>query len=63
MLTRRTFLGGIGAAGIVGCRSLDERVARDYYFPAKIARSERPPLWDDIVRDNSGRHVAFHFNK
>lgn len=40
-----------------------EYVARDYYFPEKIAQAERPPLWDDIVRDNSGRRVLFPFRK
>lgn len=40
-----------------------EFVARDYYFPRKIPREERPPLWDDIVRDNSSRRVNFPFNK
>ena len=40
-----------------------EYVARDYYFPEMVAKSERPPLWDDIVRDNTGRRVAFPFAK
>ena len=40
-----------------------EYVARDYYFPEKVAAAERPPLWDDIVRDNTGRRVAFPFKK
>ncbi len=49
-------------------RSLPDRVelkyvARDYYFPRMVAAEERPPLWDDIVRDNSSRRVAFPFTK
>ena len=40
-----------------------EYVARDYYFPEKVPAAERPPLWDDIVRDNTGRRVAFPFKK
>lgn len=44
-------------------RAVLEYVARDYYFPEKVAQSERPPLWDDIVRDNSGRRVTFPFRK
>ena len=38
-------------------------VARDYFFPRKLADDERPPLWDDIVRDNTGRKVSFPFKK
>lgn len=49
-------------------RSLPDRaelkyVARDYYFPRMVATEERPPLWDDIVRDNSSRKVTFPFKK
>lgn len=49
-------------------RSLPDRaefkyVARDYYFPRMVAAAERPPLWDDIVRDNSSRKVVFPFKK
>ncbi len=49
-------------------RSLPDRaelkyVARDYYFPAKVADADRLPLWDDIVRDNTGRRVSFPFVK
>ena len=40
-----------------------EYVARDYYFPEMLAKADRPPLWDDIVRDNTGRRVAFPFAK
>ena len=40
-----------------------EYVARDYYFPEKVPPAERPPLWDDIVRDNTGRRVTFPFKK
>ncbi len=38
-------------------------VAKDYYFPRPISTDKRPPLWDDIVRDNSSRRVFFPFAK
>ena len=38
-------------------------VARDYYFPLPVPKDARPPLWDDIVRDNSSRVVSFPFKK
>ena len=55
--------------GYAFLRSLPDRaelefVARDYFFPRMLAANEfRPPLWDDIVRDNSGRKVTFPFVK
>ena len=38
-------------------------VARDYYFPCEVPAAERPPLWNDIVRDNHARTVRFPFSK
>ena len=55
--------------GYAYLRSLPDRaelkfVARDYFFPRQLAANEeRPPLWDDIVRDNTGRRVSFPFRK
>lgn len=37
--------------------------ARDYYFPKPLEDAARPPLWDDIVRDNASRRVVFPFRK
>ena len=34
-------------------------VAKDYYFPTKLPAAERPPLWDELVRDHLGRKIVF----
>lgn len=61
---------GIGSFGIdrdVGYAIIDmtpevatlKIIARDYYFPVKKPQAERPPLWDELVRDHLGRKVVF----
>lgn len=40
-----------------------EYVAKDWYLPRPVPKSERPPLWDDLLRDNIGRKVVFPFAK
>lgn len=63
---------GIGAFAIdrdIGYAVMDMKpvgaslkmVAKDYYFPVKLPRSERPKVWDAIVHDNQGRKIHFPF--
>ena len=61
---------GIGSFGIdrdVGYAVMDvssesavlKVVAKDYYFPVKRPQTERPRLWDELVRDHAGRTFTF----
>lgn len=34
-------------------------VAKDFCFPAKVPAAERPPVWDEFVRDHLGRKVVY----
>lgn len=63
---------GIGSFGIdrdVGYAIFDgERdratvsiIAKDYYFPMKVPTENRPPLWDELVRDHVGRKIVFPY--
>ena len=65
---------GIGSFGIdrdVGYAVMDiapdgaemRIVAKDYYFPAKLPREQRPRLWDELVRDYDGRIVRIPFER
>jgi len=67
-LTLRTV--GIGSFGIdryVGYSVFDltpekatmSILSKDYYFPTKRAKNERPPLWDELAKDFCGRKVVF----
>lgn len=66
--TLRTF--GVGSFGIdrdIGYAIADlapdrmtvSIVAKDFYFPAKVPAAERPPIWDEFVRDHLGRKVVY----